>query len=666
MPVYKLADGSKVELPEDLQPEELAWLKENKAVPLETSGAKDVLKGAMSGITEGLFRAPLIGGDIINLGGTLINKIRPGTFDQENVNRFGSQAWIDAFRGSPEDKATGGLMSYEPETRAGRYTKAGTSAIAGGAATGGMASIPGFAKSAAAGLNGMRQAMTPASMAINGAAGVASEAGTDVSGNPLVGLAAGLGVGTAGTAIRHAMSPNFVEGLYDGTKTMKPGDWQSARRSLDDFRQSGSTSFTLADLPELQPRIGGNARDITNTTGGEALRAKFDATARRGIVTPEGQTQGDIPNLLRGAANVVPPVSDPRELAVGLAGKGQSVIKNAAQPIYNARDGGLDNLGNVDPIRLLAATNRYVRKPAIAPGNQSEPMQAKLRAAEEALLGRDAPKTPMIQDVTPPVLNVRSLSQNVKSLRANPTNSTDSAKANINRFVGMEGADAAERALDKATKGGFSQVMSQYRASKENILDPMKRGLPGTIQEAKDADSLLRILNKVPEDKLLGELNTAGVTPAEAKQLARIVGDRLEALPDATKAANTTQLANRRLFNQLLEYADPSLKTEATRKIKVADALARLDAEHSADSTQRMTNQKNWAQWGLPFSTAGFRNSLRVGREEAQSMSQLLANPTPENLEQLRKISLLDPRAKKFLDWYSAWGGAATSSGSRE
>lgn len=70
----ELKDGSFVEAPDDLTPEEKAWLDANR----KPSTAKDVGKSIVSGLAEGAIRAPFIFGDALSLGA------RGGQFDQRH------------------------------------------------------------------------------------------------------------------------------------------------------------------------------------------------------------------------------------------------------------------------------------------------------------------------------------------------------------------------------------------------------------------------------------------------------------------------------------------------------------------------------------------------------------------------------------------------------
>lgn len=646
--------GREYEVPEDPTPDELAEIKQLGLKPKQGVGM-DVLKSVISGGAEGIVRAPLIAGDLAKLVGIGVNKLRPDTISDETLGRLGSQPWIDAFKGSPQDKATGEVLAHEPTTTAGRYAKAGTSAVTGAATTGGIGALPGLAaRSVPTGLNAARVALTPSSVGINAAGGMAGEFGSEISGgNPLMAMLFGLGTVTAGNAGRNALfRSNFPQQMHDATKGMTKAEWEASRRSLRDFRQSGSTSYTLADLDELQPRIGGVAQGMSNSTGGDVLRYRLSPQVRR---------NKDIPGIMgRTMDNVSPPV-DARELAETLSKQGEKTIRDKKLPLYVQRDGNLQ--GSVDPTRLLAATNRYVRVPRFNANNQSTGQRYSFDKAEEALLGRDSTKQPLIASVTPPVTNLKSLSQNVKALRKIPQSPTDNPGANVQRYQADKAGEAAEKALDRASRGKFSHAMTQYGQAKQNIIDPLERGLPGQIQGAKDANGLIERLRKVPVDRLQAELNTMNVTPEQARGLARTLGEHLSVIPDKTKALGTNASLDRKIFEALVDYGAPNLSRASKRNLSVADALSRLNAEHATDRTMGLHLSKNVGSTLVnPFGTAARNFALNRSAKETQKLSDLLANPTPDNLAKLREMAKIDPRAKRALEWISSLAGVGATS----
>lgn len=652
MPIFVDPKGQEFEVPDDPTPEEQAEIQQLRLRPKVGTGM-DMLRSGISGITEGLIRAPLIGGDIMKLGSIGINKLRPGTISDERINALGSQGWVDLMRDSGLDQMSGGALSHDPQTTPGRYTKAGTSAVSGSAATAGMGALPGVVKNSAQGLNAARVALSPSSIGINAGAGMAGEFGNEVSGgNPLMGMLFGMGALTLGNAGRNALfRSNFPQQIHDATKGMSKAEWQAARKSLRDFRQSGSTSYTLSDLDELQPRIGGVAQGMSNSTGGDALRYKLSPQVRR---------NKDIPEIMeRTVGNVSPPV-DPRELAAVLEQQGAKAIKDKNLPLWVQRDGNLQ--GTLDPTRLLAATNRYVRRPRLEPGNQSDGQRKAFDAAERALLGEDALRIPLISQVTPKVTNLKSLTQNVKGLEKIPQSSTDSPSPAVSRYQMDKATTGAEQALDRASRGQFRRAMDQYKQGKEALVDPLKRGLAGSMEGAKDGAGLIERLRKVPLDRLQAELNTMNVTPEQAKALARTLGEKLAPIPDKTKALGTNAALDRKIFEALLDYADPRLLGPAKRNLSVADALSRLNAEHSADRTMGLHLSENVGSKVVnPFGSMSRTFALNRSRKETQQLSDLLANPNPQNLQKLREMAKIDPRAKRALEWISSLAGVGNT-----
>lgn len=641
--------GEFYEIDNPADPAVAAWIRQNNMREQGVSSPvlKDVAKSATSGGYEALARAPLVLADLTKLAVTGMNKVRPGIVNEEIAGRIGSQPWIDAFRGSPQDKwlqeNLGLDMVHEPQTTAGRYTKAGTSGAVGALTLGGLRSAD------------------KAVAAIGGLGGTAGELGYDISrgfdetkpGSAAAALAAALVASGGANAVRQGMSPNLNQQVYNATRSMPPGEWDDAATSLKNFKRSGSQSYTLADVPELQPRIGGLAAGMSNTAGGDVLRYRLSPQVRRDV---------DIPNLLRKNIDElgVPPF-DPREFATLLAKRGDERITKAIQARSVARDGNLQ--GNVDERRLLAATNRYVRMPRLAPTNQSEGQRTAFDAAEAALVGKDALKTPMMGQVVPPVLNLQSLSQNVKAIEKIPLNPASNPSGAVRNYQATKAREAAELALDRASRGSFRKAMDQYKLTTENLVEPLERGLPGTIRKASTGDDLIKRLREVPPDRLRGELNTLGVTSTEAKMLARLVGDTLKPIKDKTDAIGSASAKDRAVYEALLDYGDPNLLKEQTNRLNVVDSLAKLHSEYGTDRAVNLHLGKNPVSTLVnPFGEGSFRARLGRSAKEAQELSDLLSNPTPENLTRLREMSKTNPNAKRALEWAATMAGSAQSS----
>lgn len=384
MSLYVDDKGGRYEIPSDPTPKEVAEIRQLGLRP-EGMGpgehmAHDLTRSSGAGASEGLFRGPLIGGDLYKLALTGINKVVPEAFDQADIERYGSQGWIDAFRGSPQDKFLKDKLGLdvlrEPETAAGRYAKAGTSATAGAASLGSIGALPNALKMipalrgmagaapAAQGLTAAAINTSPGAITANAAGGIAGEAGYDLSrgfdetkpGNPIAGLAAGLGVGGVANAVRLARAPNLDQQLFNATKSMDKNDWSQTMKDLVDYLKSGSKTTTLADLPKLQPRIGGLAQDLSNATGGDLLRQRLSTQART------AGKDSDIPQLLKSVTEGIPagPV-DPREVARLMSAKGASAIANAPGPrtaatLQDSLAGGV--AGTRDFSQTLAALRR--------------------------------------------------------------------------------------------------------------------------------------------------------------------------------------------------------------------------------------------------------------------------------------------------------------------
>lgn len=662
MPILVNSKGEKFEVPDNPTPTELREMQELGLRP-PPSTSRDVTKSSISGLYEGVLRAPLIAGDLNKLALTAINKIRPGTIDEKDVDRWGSQGWVDAFRGSPQDKwlqeKLGLSMAHQPETTAGRYAKSTASSIGGAASMGGLGAAPGIAQATPSVLNAARVALTPSSMAINGATGAASELGYDISrgfdetkiGNPLWALAAGLGTGTGLNTFRQIMRPNLDQIMYNATRGVSPQQWDKSRADLKDFQKSGSQSFTLADLPELQPRVGGLARGLSNQTGGDLLQQKLSQQVRMNT---------DIPKLMREAleGTGAGPV-DPREVTRLMAEKGNSVISRAEKARTTALLGNLDAAGNVDPADLLSSVNRNIRGPMLQPGNQSTGSRKALDAAEYALLGIKPPPVMLTApNLNPAVTNVRSLSKNVKGLNDIHKSEATNAKGAIRDSDAALAHKAAEAAL-KEISPRYSTAMQQYQDTTVNLVNPLKDALPGAVRDAKSFDGVLSRLRQVPIDDLQKEIRTLGMADPEILQLAKAVGSNLKPVPNLAMAGD---FHDRKIFEKLVDAVDPDLAKQLGNKISVSDALSRLGNEHSAATDVMLNLGRNpVSNIVSPFGSTDMRARLRTSAGETAKISELLGNPTPENLEKLRQLAKIDPRAKRSLEFLSNWAGAGAA-----
>ena len=651
---YVDAQGVEYEVPDNPNAEQLAFIKAQgltrKVTPVAKappSSLKDALRSAASGIGEGVLRAPFIGGDLMKLGMVGVNAVRPGTVSPEFMNRFGSQVAVDIAGESDTNKFLKDTVDFDiahqPETRAGDYTKAITSAIAGAAATGGMGAIGGP-------MNAAKVALSPASLAINGAAGGAAQLGLDVSrdfdrekqGNPLVAAAAGLATGVGGNMVRSATSPNLNQLLYNATKDMKGDDWMQAGQGLKDFQKAGSTSFTMADLPKLQERIGGLAQGASNTTGGNQLGVKLGTEAR---------FNQDIPALLKSTAGEIGPAADPRELAARLSSMGDKRIGDLVKTRSNALEGSLRAAPDIDPQSLRQAAGPLFQG-RIDPGDQAPGMQAAIKRALAAL---------SLDKGQPTSTNVRTLSQAVKGIRNIPSGSTDSPAAQVGRSQQMRAGTMAEEALEKASPQ-FKTSMDQYKGFNENILDPMERSLVGGIRGATDGGQILSRLRKVPVDQLGKELNMLGLDQKAQREIARLIADGADPVPNLTKSSDLSKL-DRQMLDSVLANVNPDLAASVGKKLSLTDSLGRLSAEHAADRTMGLNLSKNPLGTAInPMGTISMRAGLRTSEKEVANLAELLSNPSPANLAKLREIAKVDPRAQKVLQWVSSMTGGAQNS----
>jgi hypothetical protein len=668
--VYTDPKGKEYNVPADPTPEEAQQIKSMGLTPKESRGTtvtKDVLRSAISGGAEGTFRGPMVGGDVLKLGALGLNKVLPNLVSPETVGRFGSQPWIDAFKDSPQDrmlKKLGLDLTHDPETAAGDYTKAGTSAAASAVSMGALGGLKGLS-GGVGGLTGTKLALSPIQLGINGATGLASQLGLDASrgfdrdkpGNPIVAMLAGLGTGGGLSAIKNMRTPNLNQALYNATKDVPSSEWDAAKGSLRDFENAGAKTHTLADLPQLQSNIGGLAQGLTNTTGGNLLGQKLSLQAR---------TNNDIPSLVQSALDDVHPGNvDPREITRIMAEKGQSRLDAVAKTRTNSITANLNAAPMVDPTKLLTEANRNIRMPRLLAENSSTGTQKGLDLAETAVLGKDAIRMPMIGQVIPQTLNLRALSKNVKALENTPINDANNPAAAITRMDRSTATKAAQDTLSAASPA-YGNAMSQYRDTTKNILEPLENSLVGGVKGATSFDQIMTRLRQVPPDKLQAEINSLGLSDPEVLQLAHAVGKKIDVIPNLMRASDTSK-ADRAIFSSLVDYVDPSLAAHATNKLNAADNLSRLSSEHAADRTLGLNLSKNPISAAVsPFGTINLRSGLRTSEKEANNLANLIGNPTQANLARLRELAKVDPRARRALELVSTLDAGATNSATQK
>jgi hypothetical protein len=652
---YKLADGTLIDAPEDLSPEESAWLESQKAQPV--SVLKDAGKSAVSGLVEGAVRAPFIAGDMLSLGARGVNAVRPGTFDPEYEKLVSDRAVEIG-----EDAS--GLQRHTPETTAGRYANAGGAAL-GGTLGGTLGFGPMAAlRSASTGIpqagwgGALKEALTKllTKQAVTAPlVGMAAQGGTDLAG-PTGGLATGLGAQLGMAALSRGLTPNHPEWLRKGTESLTKADWEQAFKNRKRLQDAGSTSYTLADaLPETA-QARGMTRNLSNTSGAAGLAQKLagrNSPGSQELVNGRlvAQGQGDIPRLLDEASDALSP-NAPNVGAIT-----DQVARLAEGALKGARDARkaeyLPILQQGAPVtrQELAQVLSRIKSQAGGPENlgtvDQRAMEAALKAVNKApLYPMPVTPAPGALQTLPPVgppnqgANLVALSKIVKDLKRG----VPEPGMGLDKAAGYGAYQLADDAL-KGVSQDYAKSMAAYGDATERLVNPLQQGLVGQLAGLKgqppSVNSLPGVISRSPATESKQALDSLVQDPSLRGQIARIVADAnkkpmREAGPAATGTARARQT--------VVDLADPQAGAAYSLKTGAADTLSRLSAEAGADATAMQNLSKSWVSSVLaPLYELRKARHLQMSEKETRVLVGLLANPTEANLKLWQKIAAERP-----------------------
>lgn len=637
----ELKDGSFVEAPDDLTPEEKAWLDANR----KPSTAKDVGKSIVSGLAEGAIRAPFIFGDALSLGARGVDKVLPGTIPKDYEKLVSDRAVEIG------EDATG-LQRHVPETTPGRYANAGANALGGAAAFNPMsliklapatARLPGVGSALTAGASRLLRTPTVAAPIV----GMGAQAGADVGG-PVGGFAGGVGTQLALSLLSRQLTPNHPNWIQDGTKSMGPDDWEQAFKNRANLEKSGSTSYTLTDAMPDNAQIRGFTRDLSNSSGADALVKKLAGRNSPGTQSLENgkltyKNQGDIPRLLDEASEALYPNDvNVGQLTNQVADSAQGVITNAKTA---RRDAYLPILQDSPPVtrKQLAEVVAKIRQQANSPQNAGTVDQKSRVAAANALATtpqRPVPLPPGLEG--PPVMgaNLEALSKNVKNLQKG----IPVPEMGLDRAAGYGAYKTADAALKEASPW-YTQAMQEYMDQTTKNVAPLRDGLVGQLAKLKDRppseNALTSAIARAPVEESSVALTQVATDPTVRSQLARVIADsNKKPLKTAGPGIEGVQKARQ----TAVDLSDPTAAATYANKTGAADTLSRLTAEAGADSTARANlSRSGVAAIAAPFLEIRNRLRLRMSEKETTVLSNLLANPTEQNMKLLQKIATERP-----------------------
>lgn len=707
MPKYILKDGTRVEAPGDLTPEEQAWL-DSEGAKRETPVWKDVLKSAGSGLAEGAIRAPFIGGDLFALGAQLLEKIRPGSTTEQNRASMSDQVLqglsdlpgnIANEQGKPFSSADP-LTLYNPETQAGRYANSAGNAV-GGLVLGGTSAFKAPLRLAATkGPLDVARKVIPrlAAQPVVQAAGIgaAGEFAGDVSRgfdetqaqNPLARMGGATTAALAAALMGRVKTPRAERPLYEAVKGMGPEDWAAAQAENARLGRAGASTRTVGDSLPATNQLSALEREVSNTTGGQALYNKL-----------AGRQTGEIPRLLaeaKGAAQrtAVPQLGgsfsplDPRQSiddAVFSLARGNRTaemlphLKGAPlmpeedlAPIVRAlqqRAMAPGNAGTVDAQSLGNAAStlnglpRYplpqppgpgpVRGPGVVTGGPAAPMPAGVPPTPQ--LGAPLPALPAPQ-APPGNALVPGAPAGPLATSGIPPIPAGDARNMLPPKGGFQMPQPAQPITDiefPTPQGVNLEALSKEVKRLMTVGDaPPAQGAPaGTVLNraasrgaAGEASALLRKAN--PHYDAAMEAY-AGASPRV--DIARILAEnKLKPIQNPSTSSLPVDDVREQL-SRALRKVDPSMETFVNEKLRAADTLSRNTAEHGVEGLAQQLGQSPLAAALTPFGS-GARYANTASRIKSNKLiADLLADPSPANYEILRKLSQTDPAVARAL-----------------
>jgi len=623
-----------------LDAEGKAWIKANAKPDM----LPDVLKSALSGVVEGAVRFPAFAGDSVQNSKELVNRLRPGTFDN-------TKPISDTLVEGVENLT--GLKRYQPGTAPGRYAGAAGTAVGSGLTMRGLAGASGvIPKTAGSVLLGAPPVLAPSTitspvktvlstpLALDAMSGMAAQAGADVSGgNPLVAALAGMGTGVGGAALVNARTPNAAVPLHHAAKTVTPAEWAQARQDLDKFARAGATSHTLADVLPESSGVGNLASGVSNSVGGELLRQKLSQ-----------RTTQDLPQLVqRNLDTMHPQPVSGMTLTAPVAQAAQSRMKMLEDQRTKAFQGTIQGgppVAQADIAQALAA----ITAKSGSPGVLGTGSQKSLDAAAEALRGAPLypqPQQPGTQLAVPgqtPQVPPAALAANLEALSKRVADLKTGAQTRMPDAIAHNEAKAALRGVSPT----YGQAMDDYGQFTQNVLNPERQGLVGQIAalagKGAGQGTLPSVLARGNAQDFQSALPHIAPDPAVRQQLARLLGQE-NMQPVGNPLLGAPTMKARENIDTIMRGLSPDRANQIAERYQVIDKLSKLTAERGVDSsTGGVLSASPLRSLLGPFGETSRRIGLSVRAEETANIARLLTDPTPANLAMLRRIAENDPQ----------------------
>lgn len=607
MPIVKMPDGSLVEMPDQLSPEQAFQLRalQGKQAGMEHKQGPDpvdVGKFAKDSVKHALLRGPALALSAFSGVGPLAGAVE-GT---------------DPIKGQ-ESGETALNAAVPPEP--GAWFRA----MEGGG--GGFVMGPS---------GGLRNVVT------NVASGVASSLASEGASAALEGQNPTLrkigtllaGVGT-GAATGFGLGPKQTPAEKTLRNAAQGSDFPSAQKNADTFNQAGSTTATAAEAFPENNKLLALALEARNSPGGDALRNRTAGRAQ------------DLGRMTDEFLNRIGPEVSPNAVANDVADAANANLQN----LQKLKSDSLGNrlAGKVVPDAQVADIYRQLQTRA---KNEPSPEVADAyRAVAEQLIHQDGNNF---------ITDLQQLSFQLKRLKENPPTQNASTGRKINSSDLSVAVRDAEEALGSVAPD-FKEGMEDYAKFSQEVHNPAKEGPIGKL-----ADRNPNLVTPTPASRLeaiikdqnpkaisgtmqeLGDSSLFGNRAANRKDIVRALMQRkLEA-----GSTNPGQQVRGQVGSQLDKNLDALLNgagvdpIHAKQPLEAADLLQNIQGPPSLEGSKPNSVLDSVVR---PMRALGMLASGQTQEKYYQQIAEILAKPNRQSIEKLQEIAMFDPKVRKML-----------------
>lgn len=422
------------------------------------------------------------------------------------------------------------------------------------------------------------------------------------------------------------------------------GDFAAASRNLQNFKDSGSTTWTVAEAFPGKGRILGLAGKANNTRGGEALAQRL--RGREEDLQGLGETT---------SARIGPPV-DPNTVANQAGGAATANILQQKQ-MLSAR---LDQLFRGQMVSAPQVFSLYSQLQTAANMAERPAVAQAYREVAARLLNQQGQ----------PITNLQELSYAIKDLKT-------AAKNPMQPPVG--GAAAMNNAIRDAEQGIgaispiYRQGMAEFAQGQQALLG-VKQGPLGSLSDKNPLsagqtpvsrmEGLLRGNSPQTVTRTAQELGSPILTsgqPVAPRDIAQALvqnrlhkgstnpGKDLRGMPGSGAEANLTALLDAGGVNTPRVMA-PLRAADELQKLSPAGAAGGLPIPNSGQLAIR------------PFRTLDMMLTGKSERDTQREIARLLGgNPDPGIIQELQRIAMFNPAVRRQLSAWGALQGAITN-----